>query len=76
MRSGFRPFSSHKRYIGALARMGMLRPDSADAWYSRRPEKRHIGALARSGWMPTAFRPVHGGRFSRSGRARSYTVGT
>lgn len=77
MRSGFRPFSTHKRYIGALARMGMLRPESVDnMWSGRRTEKRHIGALARSGWMPSAFRPVHGGRFSRSGRARSHIVGS
>lgn len=70
-RSGLRPNS--KRYIGALARIGMLRNDGG----FRRQEKRHIGAAFRSGWLPTtsAFRPVRGGRFSRSGRARSRIVG-
>ncbi|XP_055599554.1 uncharacterized protein LOC129748824 isoform X1 [Uranotaenia lowii] len=37
------------------------------------PRKRHIASLARSGWLPS-FRPSRGssgGRFSRSGRARS-----
>jgi len=92
MRSGwnqYRPQSGQfnnmeKRHIGSLARLGMLRSD-IDRSYNQKPvasmfrqeqtEKRHIGALARSGWLP-AFRPVRGGRFSRSGRARSRTVGS
>ncbi|XP_055599559.1 uncharacterized protein LOC129748824 isoform X2 [Uranotaenia lowii] len=40
------------------------------------PRKRHIASLARSGWLPS-FRPSRGssgGRFSRSGRARSQIV--
>ena len=39
------------------------------------PQKRHIASLARSGWLPS-FRPIRGGRFSRSGRARSQIVGS
>lgn len=60
--------------------MGLLRSDMSSygqqRQYNQQPlDKRHIGALARSGWLP-AFRPVRGGRFSRSGRARSQIVGS
>lgn len=70
--------SAEKRNIGSLARLGMLRSDMSGYGQQRRysqQSKRHIGALARSGWLP-AFRPVRGGRFSRSGRARSQIVGS
>lgn len=78
MRGGwFRPME--KRHIGALARHGWLRSDDRFADQKvpllRQEDKRHIGALARSGWLPSSFRPVRGGRFSRSGRARSRIVG-
>lgn len=42
--------------------------------YRQQSDKRHLGALARAGWFP-AFRSARGGRFSRSGRAKSLTVG-
>ena len=75
----YRPMTAEKRNIGSLARMGMLRSDFSNygqqKQYRQQQEKRHIGALARSGWLP-AFRPVRGGRFSRSGRARSQIVGS
>lgn len=68
-----------KRNIGSIARMGLLRTDPNNGYmmrqYRQQEQKRHIGALARSGWLP-AFRPVRGGRFSRSGRARSQIVGS
>lgn len=75
MRDGWSRHSAAaaKRNIGSLARLGMLRPDSG--YGGPHQQKRHIGALARSGWLP-AFRPVRGGRFSRSGRARSQIVGS
>lgn len=77
--SNYRPMSAEKRNIGSLARLGLLRSDLNDYGQQRKyshqqQDKRHIGALARSGWLP-AFRPVRGGRFSRSGRARSQIVG-
>lgn len=69
-----------KRHLSSLARFGLLRSDlesGASQLPLRRPqEKRHIGALARSGWLSASFRPARGGRFSRSGRARSQTVGS
>lgn len=75
---GYRPMSSpyHKRYIGSLARLGMLRSSDANDYW-RRPQKRHIGALARSGHFrsTSAFGPVHSS-FVRSGRARSQIVGS
>lgn len=76
--SSYRP-SSQKRNIGSLARQGLLRSDVNSylnqKQYRQQSEKRHLGALARNGWMP-AFRSARGiGRFSRSGRARSRTVG-
>lgn len=70
--------SSEKRNIGSLARQGLLRSDVNSylnqKQYRQQSEKRHLGALARSGWLP-AFRSIRGGSFSRSGRARSRTVG-
>ncbi|XP_055707158.1 uncharacterized protein LOC129804106 isoform X3 [Phlebotomus papatasi] len=73
----FRP--KDKRHIGSLARFGLLRSD-LESGVRQMPlrgpqEKRHIGALARSGWFSSSFRPARGGRFSRSGRARSQTDG-
>lgn len=69
---------SEKRNIGSLARQGLLRSDVSSylnpKQYRQQADKRYLGALARSGWMP-AFRSIRGGRFSRSGRARSRTVG-
>lgn len=71
-----------KRHIGSIARVGLLNNNNMNSLnnyndYEQRQDmdKRHIGALARSGWLPS-FRPVRGGRFSRSGRARSRTVGS
>lgn len=73
-----------KRHVGSLARLGMLHSSDLSPYRQHRStyendedtvDKRHIGALARSGWLP-AFRPVRGGQFSRSGRARSRTVGS
>lgn len=80
-RSGLRSYrANNKRYVGALARLGMLRGSSfGDSGFRQRPEKRHVGAAFRSGWLPyhqASFRPVRGGRFSRSGRARSQIVGS
>lgn len=79
-RSGLRSYRANKRYVGALARLGMLRSSSfGDSAFRQRPEKRHVGAAFRSGWLPyhqASFRPVRGGRFSRSGRARSQIVGS
>lgn len=76
-RSYYRP-PSEKRNIGSLARQGLLRSDVNSylnqRQYHRQADKRYIGALARSGWLP-AFRSTRGGRFSRSGRTRSRTVG-
>lgn len=73
----YRP-PSEKRNIGSLARQGYLRSDVGSylnqKQYRQQEEKRHLGALVRSGWLP-AFRSIRGGRFSRSGRARSRTVG-
>lgn len=76
----YRP-SSEKRNIGSLARQGLLRSDVNSylnqKQYRQHNEKRHLGAVARSGFLP-AFRSIRGGgvgRFSRSGRARSRTVG-
>lgn len=75
--NAYRP-PSEKRNIGSLARQGLLRSDVSNylnqRQYRQQSEKRHLGALARSGWLP-AFRSIRGGRFSRSGRARSRTVG-
>ncbi|XP_059608405.1 uncharacterized protein LOC132256176 isoform X2 [Phlebotomus argentipes] len=69
----FRP--KEKRHVGSLARFGLLRSDLESNLrqmpWRRMPEKRHIGALARSGWFSSSFRPARGGRFSRSGRART-----
>lgn len=72
-------YRPQKRNIGSLARQGLLRSDVSNylnqKQYRQQSEKRHLGALARSGWLP-AFRSIRGGgRFSRSGRARSRTVG-
>ncbi|XP_031620837.1 neuropeptide-like 1 isoform X2 [Contarinia nasturtii] len=69
---------SQKRNIGSLARQGLLRSDVNNYLNQKQYrqqsenlyEKRHLGALARSGWLP-AFRSIRGGRFSRSGRART-----
>lgn len=79
----YRPSSVEKRNLQSLARNGMLRSDLARYvsslngrdLYRQQEQKRHIGSVARSGWLP-AFRPVRSGRFSRSGRARSQTVGS
>lgn len=69
---------AEKRNIGSLARQGLLRNDVSNflnlKHYRQQEDKRHLGALARSGMMP-GFRSARGGRFSRSGRARSRTVG-
>lgn len=69
---------SEKRNIGSLARQGLLRSDITgylnQKQYRQQADKRYLGALARSGLMP-AFHSIRGGRFSRSGRARSRTVG-
>ncbi|GAB0087816.1 hypothetical protein DMENIID0001_021690 [Sergentomyia squamirostris] len=67
----FRP--KEKRHIGSLARFGLLRSDwdSGMRQMRRAHQKRHIGALARSGWFSASLRPARGGRFSRSGRART-----
>lgn len=76
--SSYQSPSAEKRNIGSLARQGLLRSDVSSylnqKQYHQQEEKRHLGALARSGWLP-AFRSIRGGRFSRSGRARSRTVG-
>lgn len=70
--------TAEKRNIGSLARQGLLRSDANNLFnarqYQQQSDKRHLGALVRSGWVP-AFRSARGGRFSRSGRARSRTVG-
>lgn len=75
--SAFRPLAE-KRNIGSLARQGLLRNDVSSLLnlksYRQQGAKRYLGALARSGLMP-GFRPIRGGRVSRSGRARSRTVG-
>lgn len=69
---------SEKRNIGSLARQGLLRSDVSNylnlKQYRQQNDKRHLGALVRSGWLP-ALRSIRGGRFSRSGKARSRTVG-
>lgn len=76
--SSYQSPSVEKRNIGSLARQGLLRSDINSylnqKQYHQQEEKRHLGALARSGWLP-AFRSIRAGRFSRSGRARSRTVG-
>jgi hypothetical protein len=54
---------------------GDMKTMASTSYRQKQQDKRHIGALARSGWL-TSFRPVRGGRFSRSGRARSRIVGS
>lgn len=68
--------SLDKRHIGSLARMGFHSgsPPSSLRGFLPRQEKRHLGAIVRSGWTPS-FRAFRGGRFSRSGRAKSQIVG-